>query len=49
MLFQVIGWWALVVFPIGWFFSLSFFWTITVPSLIAFFLLVVLAASGYLG
>jgi hypothetical protein len=49
MLYQFIGWWALVVFPIGWFFSLSFFWTITVPSLIAFFLLVVLAASGNLG
>jgi hypothetical protein len=49
MLFPFVGWWALVVFPVGWLISLSFFWTITVPSLIAFFLLVVLAASGNLG
>jgi hypothetical protein len=49
MLFPFIGWWVLVVFPIGWLVSLSFFWTITVPSLLAFVLLVVLAASGNLG
>jgi hypothetical protein len=49
MLYQFIGWWTLVVFPVGWLLSLSFFWTITVPSLIAFFLLLVLAATGTLG
>jgi hypothetical protein len=49
MLFPFIGWWVLLVFPIGWAVSLSFFWTITGPSLIAFFLFVVLAATGNLG
>jgi hypothetical protein len=49
ILYQFIGWWALVVFPVGWLVSLSFFWTITVPSLIALFLLLVLTATGTLG
>jgi hypothetical protein len=49
MLYQFIGWWTLVVFPVGWLVSLSFFWTITVPSLLAFVLLLVLAATGTLG
>jgi hypothetical protein len=34
ILSQVIEWWALAVFPVGWLVSLSFFWTITVPILL---------------
>jgi hypothetical protein len=43
---QFIEWWALVVFPIGWAVSLSFFWTITIPSLLLVFLALVLGFSG---
>jgi hypothetical protein len=43
---QFIDWWALVMFPIGWAVSLSFFWTITIPSLLLVFLALVLAFSG---
>ncbi len=35
---QVIHWWALVVFPVGWLVSLSFWWSITIPSLLLVFL-----------
>jgi hypothetical protein len=43
---QVIDWWALLVFPIGWVVSFSFFWTITIPSLLLVFLALVLGFSG---
>jgi hypothetical protein len=43
---QIIDWWALVVYPIGSVVSLSFFWTITVPSLLLIFFALVLAFSG---
>ena len=46
ILSQFIDWWALVVFPIGWIISLSFWWTITIPSLILVCLALVLAFSG---
>jgi len=46
ILSQVIDWWALVVFPIGWAVSLSFFWTIAIPSLLLVFLALVLGFSG---
>jgi hypothetical protein len=46
ILSQFIDWWALVVFPIGWVVSLSFFWTITIPSLMLVFLALVLGFSG---
>ena len=46
ILSQVIDWWALVVFPIGWIISLSFLWTITIPSLLLVFLALVLGFSG---
>jgi hypothetical protein len=46
ILSQFIDWWALVVFPIGWLVSLSFLWTITIPSLLMVFLALVLGFSG---
>jgi hypothetical protein len=48
ILSQVIDWWALVVFPIGWLISLSFWWTIAIPSLLMVFLALVLGFSGIL-
>jgi hypothetical protein len=46
LLAPVLDWWALVVFPIGWLVSLSFFWTITVPCVLLSMWLIVLALSG---
>jgi hypothetical protein len=38
ILSQVIDWWALVVFPIGWLVSQSFVWSIPLPVLIVILL-----------
>jgi hypothetical protein len=37
-LLPVIGWWALVIFPIGWVVSQTFVWSIPLPFLILFVL-----------
>jgi hypothetical protein len=49
MLIQLIGWWALFVFPVGWLLSLSFFWTITIPALLLIPLIVLLEVTGSFG
>ena len=38
ILLPLIGWWALVVFPVGWLLSQTFVWSIPLPALILFVL-----------
>ncbi len=38
ILLPLIGWWALVVFPVGWLLSQTFVWSIPLPFLILFVL-----------
>jgi hypothetical protein len=45
-LFPFIGWWVLVVFPIGWLVSQSFVWSIPLPVLILYGLLLFLELTG---
>jgi hypothetical protein len=46
ILFQFIGWWVLFVFPIGWLVSQSFLWSIPLPTLIVYVLLLLLELTG---
>jgi hypothetical protein len=48
MLFPFIGWWVLIIFPIGWLVSQSFLWSIPLPGLIVFVLLLFLGMTGNL-
>jgi hypothetical protein len=45
-LLPVIGWWALVIFPVGWLFSQTFVWSIPLPFLILFVLSLFLSLTG---
>jgi hypothetical protein len=46
ILLPLIGWWALVVFPLGWLLSQTFVWSIPVPFLILFMLSLFLSLTG---
>jgi hypothetical protein len=46
ILFPFIGWWVLVIFPIGWLVSQSFVWSIPLPALIVYGLLLFLELTG---
>jgi hypothetical protein len=45
-LLPVIGWWALVIFPVGWLLSQTFVWSIPLPFLILFVLSLFLSLTG---
>jgi hypothetical protein len=47
-LLPVIGWWVLGIFPLGWLVSQTFVWSIPVPFIIWFVLLMILAETGTL-
>jgi hypothetical protein len=47
-LLPVIGWWALFAFPVGWLVSQTFVWSMPMPFIIWFVLLMILAATGTL-
>ena len=46
ILLPLIGWWALVVFPVGWLLSQTFVWSIPVPFLILFLLSLFQSLAG---
>jgi hypothetical protein len=46
LVFAFAEWWALIVFPVGWFVSLNFVYTITVPILLLIGVIVVLGTTG---
>jgi hypothetical protein len=46
ILLPLIGWWALVVFPVGWLLSQTFVWSIPLPFLILFMLSLFLSLTG---
>jgi hypothetical protein len=45
-LFPVLGWWVLALFPLGWLVSQTFVWSIPLPALIAYGLLLFLHLTG---
>jgi hypothetical protein len=47
LLFAIFDWWALWVFPVAWFVSFSFPWSLIVPSFLLLLVIVVLGVTVY--
>jgi hypothetical protein len=46
IVFAFFDWWALWVFPVAWFVSFSFLWSITIPSFLLLLVIVFLGVTG---